>query len=71
MKANDSPIVFKILIEATVDILNSKRDRLTEEFVLKNFLSLFDQHQDLPLGLLVDPVIQVFSDRLRGQRNKN
>lgn len=67
IKASDSPIIFKTLVESTVDILSSggKRDRSTEEFILKNFISLFDQYLDLPVGLLADPVIKVLGERLK------
>jgi hypothetical protein len=72
IKSNYSPIIFKTLVEATVDLLSSggKRDRLTEEFILKNFIGLFEQYVDLPVGLLADPVIKVFGERLKKNQNK-
>jgi len=47
-----------------------KKDRVTEEFCLKNFLHFFNKYPDIPILLLVEPLINLFNDRIKGERKQ-
>jgi len=39
-----------------------------EEFILRNFTQLFENQIDLPLNLIVEPVVAIFSERIKNER---
>lgn len=60
MKSAESPEILKTMISAMIELMRDtsvRKDRLTEEFLFRNFLDLFEQHPELPLNVLVEPVI--------------
>lgn len=61
----------RTLISAFVELIRDKnnRDRLCEEFVLRQYIDLFFKHPELPINLVVEPVTNVFADRLKGEKN--
>lgn len=66
----DSPQLFQTLISATVDLFRERNDRVIEEHLLKNFTMLFDTYEDLPMNLLVEPVVTVMADRIKTVRQE-
>jgi hypothetical protein len=48
----------------------NRKDRITEEFVFRNLSDLFEQRPDIPINILLDPLIEILSDRLRGERTQ-
>jgi hypothetical protein len=60
MKSSESPEILKTMISAMIELMRDtsvRKDRLTEEFLFRNFLDLFEKHPELPLNVLVEPVI--------------
>ena len=47
-----------------------KKDRITEEFCLRNFSILFQNNQDIPVSVIVDPLNKIFAERLKGYRKQ-
>lgn len=47
-----------------------KKDRITEEFCLHNFTLLFQNNQDIPVSVIVDPLNKIFAERLKGYRKQ-
>jgi hypothetical protein len=53
-----------------VDLFRERNDRVIEEHILKNFTMLFDSYEDLPMNLLVEPVVAVLSERIKTVRQE-
>lgn len=50
--------------------IRGRKDRITEEFYLKNFADLFSRNSDIPVTSMVDPLTKVLAERLKGTRLK-
>ena len=48
--------------------VKGKKERVTEEFCLRNFLELIEKYPEIPLNVIVDPMLQIFGNRLKGER---
>ena len=69
LKSAESPVMLKHLLESFVSVLKFyKKERITHEFFMGNFLTLFESYPDIPVNLIVDPLVQVFNQKLQGQR---
>jgi hypothetical protein len=44
-----------------------RKDKITQEFVLKNLTDLFQSRPDIPVTVLIEPVTEIFTERLKGE----
>jgi hypothetical protein len=47
------------------------KDRISEEFTFKNFIQIFNSYPEIPIFMLIEPTTQIFSDRIKGNRDRN
>lgn len=47
------------------------KDRISEEFTFKNFLQIFNNYPEIPIFMLIEPTTQIFSERIKGNRDRN
>ena len=47
------------------------KDRISEEFTFKNFIQIFNSYPEIPIFMLIEPTTQIFSERIKGNRDKN
>ena len=57
--------MFKTLIDASTDLLKQRKDRITEEFLFKNLVFLFNTHYDVFLASCIEPILTEIIDRLK------
>ena len=72
LKSQDAPALLKTIITGFLSHMSgpNRKDRITEEFVFRNLSDLFEQRPDIPINILLDPLIEILSDRLRGERTQ-
>jgi len=70
MRASDAPLIFKTLVESAL-LLFADNNRVAEEFLFTNFIKLFQAFPELPVALLIDPALKIFSDRLKKSKQRS
>jgi hypothetical protein len=70
LKSQEAPALLKTVITGIITHMQgpNKKDRVTEEFVLRNLSELFEQRPDIPIAVLLEPLIEILSERLKGER---
>ena len=69
IKSAESPVLMRTMISAFTELVKNRHDRLSESFILRNFHELYTKNLELvTLNLILDPIIQAFSERMKGDR---
>lgn len=70
LKSSEAPPLLKTIITGILNHMSGpfKKDKITQEFVLQNLIDLFQGRPDIPVNVLIEPVAEIFSERLKGEQ---
>lgn len=67
-KNNQAPVLYKIL---TFSLVENHADEVTREYMMQNFIDLFQSHATIPVGILIDPLLKIIQTAERQTYNYN